>query len=123
MRDFRKLEVWKKSHVLFMFIKKNIVPQIPEVERFELTRQLQRAALSIPLNIVEGCGRESNKDFARFLDTALGSIHETEYCIYAGCELGYMKQLDYEEATRMLNEVKAMTISLIKFVRRGSKPG
>ena len=72
MRDYKKLDVWKKALATYFFIKKDIVPKFPKEERFELTAQLNRAALSIHLNIVEGCGKFSEKDFAHFLDTALG---------------------------------------------------
>jgi hypothetical protein len=78
MRDYKKLEVWKKAHETYLFIKKEITSKFPKEERFELTAQLNRAALSIPLNIVEGCGRYSDKDFAHFLDTSLGSTNETD---------------------------------------------
>lgn len=57
MRDYKKLDVWKKAHELNMFIKKDIAIGFPKEERFELTSQLIRAALSIPLNIVEGYRR------------------------------------------------------------------
>jgi four helix bundle protein len=48
MRDYKKLDVWKKAHEQYMFVKKNIVPKFPDRERFELTSQLSRASLSIP---------------------------------------------------------------------------
>ena len=66
MRDYKKLEVWKKSHEMYMYLRKNIAPKLPKEERYELTSQLMRAALSVPLNIVEGCGRYTDKDFAHF---------------------------------------------------------
>lgn len=96
MRDDKKLEVWKKAHDTFLFIKKNVVIKFPKEERFELTAQLNRAALSIPLNIVEGCGRYTDKDFAHFLDNALGSTNEVDYCCFAAQELGYISTSDYQ---------------------------
>ncbi|HEY0067472.1 MAG TPA: four helix bundle protein, partial [Flavisolibacter sp.] len=67
MRDYKKLEVWKQSHELYMHIRKDVVRKFPAEERYVLTSQLLRAALSVPLNIVEGCGRYTDKDFAHFL--------------------------------------------------------
>jgi four helix bundle protein len=118
MRDYKKLEVWKKAHNTYLFIKKDIVPKFPKEERFELTAQLNRAALSIPLNIVEGCGRFSDKDFAHFLDTALGSTNEVDYCCYAALELDYISKDKYESINNMINEVRAMLISFLKFLRK-----
>lgn len=118
MRDYKKLDVWKKAHEAFLFIKKDIAKKFPKEERFELTTQLNRAALSIPLNIVEGCGRFSDKDFAHFLDTALGSTNEVEYCCFAAQELEYISKLDYQRASQLINEVRAMLISFLKFLRK-----
>ncbi len=76
-----------------MFIKKNITIKFPKEERYELTSQLQRAAQSVPLNIVEGCGRFTDKDFAHFLDTSLGSVNETDYYCFAAFEFNYITRL------------------------------
>ena len=80
MRDFKKLEVWKKSHELNLFVYLNFLPKFPKSKQCDLTSQTKRAVYSIPLNIVEGSGRFTEKDFAHFLDMALGSAHELEYC-------------------------------------------
>jgi len=95
MRDYKKLDVWKKSHELHMFIRKNITIKFPKEERFELTSQLLRAALSIPLNISEGCGRYTDKDFSRFLDNALGSTNEVDYCCFTASECNYVTEEEY----------------------------
>lgn len=121
MRDYKKLEVWKKSHDLYMYVKKNITPKFPKEERYELTSQLLRAALSIPLNIVEGCGRYTDKDFTHFLDNSLGSTNETDYCCFAAFEFNYISQEEYSIVNKLVNEVRAMLISFIKFLR-SSKP-
>jgi four helix bundle protein len=118
MRDYKKLDVWQKSHNMFMFIKKNITIKFPKEERYEMTSQLQRAALSVPLNIVEGCGRFTDKDFAHFLDTSLGSVNETDYCCFAALELNYITKEDYENINQQVNEVRAMLISFLKFLRK-----
>ena len=117
MRDYKKLDVWKKSHELYMHVKKNIAVKLPKEERYELTSQLQRAALSVPLNIVEGCGRFTDKDFAHFLDNALGSTNETDYCCLASMELNYISVQDYNIVHKIVNEARAMLISFIKFLR------
>jgi four helix bundle protein len=118
MRDYKKLEVWKKAHQTYFYIKKDIVPKFPKEERFELTAQLNRAALSIPLNIVEGCGRFSDKDFAHFLDTALGSTNEVDYCCFAAMEMKYITEENYQLINSLINEVRAMIISFLKFLRK-----
>jgi four helix bundle protein len=117
MRDYKKLDVWKKSHELYMYVKKNIAPKFPKEERYEMTSQLLRASLSIPLNIVEGCGRYTDKDFAHFLDNSLGSTNEVDYCCFAASELGYISVEEYNTINKLVNEVRAMLISFIKFLR------
>lgn len=117
MRNYKKLDVWAYSHKLYLFIKKEIVIQFPRDERYELTSQLQRAALSIPLNIAEGCGRSTDKDFVHFLDIALGSTNEIDYCCYAAFELGYISNKQYEIVNKKINEIRGMLISFIKYLR------
>jgi four helix bundle protein len=118
MRDYKKYEVWKKAHALNMFIYKSVLPKFPRSEQFDLMSQTKRASYSIPLNIVEGCGRHTERDFAHFLDQALGSAHELEYCLLMCKDLFYVEDVLYQETDKLINEVKAMLISLIKTLRK-----
>jgi four helix bundle protein len=117
MRDYKKLDVWKKSHEMYLHVKKKVTVKFPKEERYEMTAQLNRAALSVPLNIVEGCGRFTDKDFTRFLDNSLGSVNETDYCCFAAAELGYISSDEYLKVNEMINVTRAKLIAFIKFLR------
>ena len=94
----------------------DILPILPVEERFVLTTQLRRSTYSIPLNIVEGCGKNTDKDFARYLDNALGSTLEAEYTCYLIFDLNYIDQTQYNSINSIINEVKAMLIAFINFL-------
>ena len=98
MRDFRKLQVWEKSHELTLKIYE-VTSQFPREEIYGLTNQIRRACTSIPTNIAEGCGRESTADFARFLQIAMGSASETEYLILLAHNLKYFNAKQYVKLT------------------------
>ncbi len=117
MRNYNNYTVWKQSHELVQFIYNKIVPAFPQSEMYDLTRQLKRAAYSVPLNIVEGSGRNSEKDFVHFLDMSLGSILELEYCCHLAKDLNYIDADLYISVNRKVNDIKAMLIKLIKSIR------
>ncbi|GAA4305020.1 hypothetical protein GCM10023143_09980 [Compostibacter hankyongensis] len=118
MRDYKKLDVWNKAHGLTLMIYKEILPSLPDYEKYDLASQLKRATYSIPLNIVEGCGKYTDKDFTHFLDNALGSVHEVEYCGLLSAELGYLNEEQFKKIEVQVSELKAMLISFIKFLRK-----
>ena len=117
MRNYKKYDVWKKAHDLVLFTYGEIIPKFPKTEQFALAAQIKRAVYSIPLNIVEGCGRNSDKDFVHFLDMALGSAHEVEYCGLLVFDLGFINKNLYDKSNSQTNEVKAKLINLIKSIR------
>lgn len=84
----------------------------PKDELFGLTSQVRRAASSIATNIAEGCGRNSNKDFAHFLQIAIGSASEVEYELLLAHDLKYINSVEYE---RLTNEVVAIRKMIIKY--------
>lgn len=73
MKDFRRLKVWEKSHALTLAIYKATL-SFPKQELYALTNQIQRAAVSIPTNIAEGCGKDSDAELGRYFKIAMGSL-------------------------------------------------
>ncbi len=88
MRDFRKLEVYQDSMQMVIAVYR-ITKDFPVIEKYGLTQQIQRAAVSIPSNIAEGASRDSSKEFSRFIQIALGSAFELETQLLLAEELGY----------------------------------
>ncbi len=105
MRDFRKYEVWKLSHSFVLQVY-SISKNFPQSEIYGLTSQIRRAATSIPTNISEGCGRNTDVEFARFLHIALGSAHEAEYLLQLAHDLEYIEETTYQTLHLKINEVK-----------------
>src|SRR5882762_7278805 len=89
MRPFRELVVWRKAHRLTLELYK-ITRTFPREEQYGLTSQMRRAAASICANIAEGCGRGTARDFARFIQMALGSASELEYHLVLAADLGFI---------------------------------
>lgn len=117
MQNYKNLIVWKKAHELVLYIYK-LTFVYPKVEQFGLTSQLRRAAVSIPANIAEGCGKYTQSDLVNYLQTALGSANEVEYLLLLSHELTYLKPAPFNDADLQINEVKAMLINLIKKIRK-----
>src|SRR5690625_1891555 len=111
MRNFRNYEVWALSHELTKKIYK-VTESFPDSEKYQIIRQMQRAAFSIPSNFAEGCGRESDKDFNRFVQMALGSAHELEDFIILSRYLNYLDVNRYEELNNDVNLVKMKLYAL-----------
>lgn len=109
MRDFHTLKIWKRSHQLTLDVY-NASKFFPNDEMFGLTSQIRRAVSSIPTNIAEGCGRASNKDFAHFLQIAIGSTTELEYELLLAYSLNYINDSDYQTLTEETIAVRKMII-------------
>jgi four helix bundle protein len=114
LRDYKKYDVWVIGHELTLFVYKNVIPQLPKSEQFDLVSQIKRASYSTPLSIAEGCGRNTDKDFAHFLDIALGSAQEVEYCFLLAKDLSYISHDSHEDGFRKINEIKAKLIKSIR---------
>ena len=110
MRDFRKYEVWQLSHSLVLDVYQ-ISKGFPKEEQFNITSQLRRACASIPTNISEGCGRNSDKEFNQFLNIALGSASESECLIILSQDLNF---IDSETSIQLLEKINHIKSKIFK---------
>jgi four helix bundle protein len=89
MKNFKELKIWQRSHQLVLDIYL-ITKSFPKEEVYGLTSQIRRSCSSIPTNIAEGCGRNSDAELNRFLVIAMGSASELEYQLILIKDLGYI---------------------------------
>jgi four helix bundle protein len=118
MRNFQELNIWIKSHSLTLKIY-SATQSFPKEEMFGLISQMRRSSSSIPTNIAEGCGRNSNPDFKRFLTMATGSSSELEYQLILSKDLKYLSESDFKELSNELIEIRKMIYSFIKNMGQG----
>jgi four helix bundle protein len=111
MRDFKKYDIWQLSHELTLEVYK-ITSIYPKEELFGITSQLRRATSSIPTNISEGCGRNSDKEFNQFLNIALGSALETEYLFILSKDLNYLNHEKFKDLEIKINNIKSKIYKL-----------
>lgn len=113
MKDYRTLLVWQRSHVLTLEIY-SLTKRFPKEELFGLTSQLRRCCSSIPANLAEGCGRDSDAELKRFVDIAHGSASEAEYFLLLAHELGYLDAAFHKRLSREIAEQKKMLGALAR---------
>ncbi len=105
-KSFQDLVVWRKAHQFVLGIY-DLTQKFPETEKYGLTSQLRRSAVSIPANIAEGFRKQGKSDKVRFLNMAQGSLEESRYYLIPAKDLGYcdplqqLKQL--EEVSKILD--------------------
>ncbi|MEZ6097170.1 MAG: four helix bundle protein [Pirellulaceae bacterium] len=109
MRDHNTLRAFELADQLVVLLY-SMTSQFPKQEQFGLTSQMRRAAISIPSNIVEGCAKESEADFVRFLGIAYGSAKELEYQVSLAARLGFFEN---EEAFKSLMEMCVETCKVL----------
>ncbi|WP_224998686.1 four helix bundle protein [Cesiribacter sp. SM1] len=113
MRNFQQLAVWQKSHELTLKIYK-ISQSFPKEELFGLTSQIRRAAMSIPTNIAEGSGRDSDAEMKRFLVISSGSCSEVEYQTLLAKDLGYISETVFIALKEDIQSIRKMLYAFIK---------
>ncbi|MBK9042470.1 MAG: four helix bundle protein [Saprospiraceae bacterium] len=102
--NFEKLEIWQLSKNLTVMIY-NTTKDFPDSEKFGITNQLRRAAVSIPTNIAEGVNKTSEKERSRYLQIAYGSSMEVISLLLISNELNYIYSEDLEKYRIIINEI------------------
>ena len=113
LQKHRQLQVWQKAIRLVekIYI---ISSNFPENEKYGLTSQIRRCAVSISANIAEGTGRDSDADFDKFLKIAVGSLYELDSHIEVALLVGYIPESIKDEILEQLDEINRMLYSLRK---------
>jgi four helix bundle protein len=122
MRDFRPLKVWQKAHSLTLDVYSS-TSLFPKSELYGLTSQLRRASASIPTNIAEGCGRDTEKSLKQFMQIAMGSASELDYLLVLSKDLGFLEKNSYEQLQFDVIEIKKMLSSFIVSLRTQNLAG
>jgi four helix bundle protein len=116
MRPHEKLDVWGRA-VDFVTVIYRTTDGFPKEEKFGLTSQIRRAAVSIPANIAEGAARESPKEFAHFLSNAQGSASELATELLIAFRLGFLTEKDYSTLNPELDNISRMIYGLSQHVK------
>lgn len=117
IKNFKTLEIWKRSILLTKEIYL-LMEQMPPEEKFGLTNQLKRAAVSVPSNIAEGCGRNHIKELIQFLHYSTGSLCEVETQLYLALSLKFIPKKQTEQAISETVEIRKMIQGYINSIQR-----
>lgn len=113
MKDFKKLKIWQRSHKVTLSVYK-ASSKFPGEEIYGLTSQIRRSAISVPSNIAEGCGRNSDAELARFLVIASGSAFELLSQLILSKDLEYLSEADFKVLETELTEIMKMINTFIQ---------
>ena len=115
MKDFRRLKVWEKVHLLTLDIYR-ITARFPREEMYGLRSQMRRCTASMGANIAEGCGKQGNNELHRFLYIASGSASELDYHLLLARDLQYLSDEDYQRMGQNLCEARRILTALLQKV-------
>lgn len=119
---WRDLEVWRQAHAMVLETYRR-TGGFPDEEKFGLTSQLRRAAISVPANIVEGNVRQSTREYIQFLCVARGSLEEARYYTLLAKDLGYLPQTEHDDLEAESESVSRMINALVNALRKRMKQG
>ena len=108
--------MWQRAHTLALHVYRQ-TERLPPAERFGLSSQMRRAASSITANIAEGCGRNGDRELARYVRIALGSANELQCHLLLAADLSYLAREHADDTIGLVLEVKRMLASLERTAR------
>jgi four helix bundle protein len=111
MHNYWELKIWQHARELVKEVYL-LTGNFPQNQQYGITSQMQRAVISIPSNIAEGAGRNSEKEFIHFLDIAIGSAFELETQLYLSADLGFS---NLENSSSLISNLKDLQKMIIKF--------
>jgi four helix bundle protein len=117
MRDIKKYEVFQLADQLVLEVYR-VSAKFPKTEVFGLTGQMRRAAASIPMNLAEGAARAGAREFAQFVNIAIGSCEEVRYQLHLAEALGYLPKVEQLRLDSRYESVKKMLAKLFGAVSR-----
>ena len=116
MRPHQKLDLWRRA-IEFVVSLYKATESFPNEEKFGLTSQVRRAAMSIAANIAEGAARTSTKEFLQFLSISQGSASEVDTELVIALRLGYLNDKEYDTFRRTLDDIGMMITRLSQRLR------
>ena len=123
MMPYEKYDAWKASHELALAIYRS-TEAWPVTERYGVTAQTRRAALSVPTNIAEGSAKLGPREFRRYLDISLGSLSEISYLLRFSSDMGFLASEEWQRLDLMRNRTGRLVWDLYKWVQQKAKvPG
>jgi len=117
LRDHKKLRAFELADEIAVLTYR-MTKAFPKEEVYGLSSQMRRAAVSIPSNIVEGCARESQVEYLRFLEIAFGSLRELQYQFDLSHRLGFLNDSDFSECNQKLIETEKVLAALLRSLRK-----
>ena len=116
MGDFKKLDVWQVAHALACDVYRS-TDTFPKTETYGLTSQLRRSSSSIAANIAEGCGRNGDNEFGRFIRISLGSATELEYHLLLSRDIGLLDDGTYSRLSIQARRIEGMLAGLMRALK------
>ncbi len=120
MQDYKNLKVWGKSNQFVIELYK-VTRDFPKNEMYGLTSQIRRASVSIPANLAEGCGKDSQMELARYATIASGSASEVEYLIELSHQLSYIDKNKFNRLSNEIAEIKKMLRAFVDKIKKNKK--